>query len=491
MILFNVNRYRFLFKICILLLCYFYSVDSYSQKAYIRVSPRDCINCYLGFFNTSLNYKQKDNIQYIFPEDFEGKRFENFNELYFHKKIGQQQVIFSDSLYNETKKPLNGLSGLVIYFKGKVIMALTAENAVGIDFRKYVDAALNLKELSDFQKEGISPNVQLAVDFENNNLAVSDFIFRKLSLYKNDRLINKIDLKTDDFQTLLKKFLTDKEFKFHKENYQSIKDLGKNYPEYFWPEFSQGNLYLHYLLPYIRKGDDKENEAIVPSMNLVSKIPFSSKIKTSDIIEHSFQKDKNPNTENYSEFLKFFIYKKQYLVLNLLQGKTKSNDLFTAYKFNKTTQNLQFDHFYQLKNKYDSIYSLLSQPNKTTNNIAYSYSNGQVILWFKPYSINLKNNTVHKLDWQQKKKNDTYLYGQIQLWKNNGIYSVLGWNKINRDPSYFIKNYDSNWDLISETELPFYLPNVKGLLISKKNIYVRLQNRLLILPNFILDSQNL
>src|SRR5699024_1782291 len=102
MILFNVNRYRFLFKICILLLCYFYSVDSYSQKAYIRVSPRDCINCYLGFFNTSLNYKQKDNIQYIFPEDFEGKRFENFNELYFHKKIGQQQVIFSDSLYNET-----------------------------------------------------------------------------------------------------------------------------------------------------------------------------------------------------------------------------------------------------------------------------------------------------------------------------------------------------------------------------------------------------
>src|SRR5699024_4976499 len=233
----------------------------YSQKAYIRVSPRDCINCYLGFFNTSLNYKQKDNIQYIFPEDFEGKRFENFNELYFHKKIGQQQVIFSDSLYNETKKPLNGLSGLVIYFKGKVIMALTAENAVGIDFRKYVDAALNLKELSDFQKEGISPNVQLAVDFENNNLAVSDFIFRKLSLYKNDRLINKIDLKTDDFQTLLKKFLTDKEFKFHKENYQSIKDLGKNYPEYFWPEFSQGNLYLHYLLPYIRKGDDKENEA--------------------------------------------------------------------------------------------------------------------------------------------------------------------------------------------------------------------------------------
>lgn len=467
-----------------------------AQKVYVRISPNDCINCYAGAFADILASQQS--FTYIFPESYEGKRFETFNNLYFRNQVSVDNVVFSDSLYTSTEKALNGYSGVIVLYNHKIISAVTVETlGLGrIDFNSLVKAARNLTVLLNKKERGVSTRTSLRVNYERSLAVLSDILYRGLYVFDGKGQWKFVDMKSAEYQELLSRYLPKKAYQYHKKNAEILKKISKFYPEYPNVQFYGDKLYIKFGLPYIKLMNSEKGE----SHRGVFTPRFLSVIDLADYDELSNEKIvSNSYGNNYSEAINprfyltsaFYDYDDELYTLNQLiytkkdVQKKRSFPLFSVLKLNEAEQSVDFDHYTT------NVKTLDFQKDTTLNSkdllmeVTFIGVDHYVMLAYHPIVLNLKNGHIFHLDWpaglnDMHYKNYKLNYKTVQVWEKDKQFVVLA----KKASHYFLKVYNRDWQLLKKMKLPFYAANIEKIRFTKSHIILGTANKMLRLPNF-------
>lgn len=473
--------------VSLFLIIFFFHITTNAQEIYVRVSEKDCINCYIGFFSELLDNSQPE-FKFLFPENIQGKHFDNFNQMYFQGKVSLDNVVFSDSLFQKTKQPLNALSGLVLMDKGEVLMDFSSKEASKYDIDTLLGALSQTKKIFDFKEDGVSSRFSSVVDSEGENLLVIDDLFRKLYFLDENGALKTIDLKDEAFQLVIQNTMEKTAYEFHKKNIGTLKRFKKNFPESFSAIIKNDSLYLRYFMPCIQ--EEKNGGLGIRNELFLSKMPFEgTKINIENMINNTYLVRKDPQKRYYPTFSFTAIYPHFYQINQMIYTQEDLNNktrfpLFIRYVFDEEKKEISFEGFSELKN-FSFQQDTTLNSNDLIIDISFLNFADQILLKHKPYAVDIEEGRKYKLDWDANMNDihypQTITYENLQLWGNKSNFVVLA--KIKNE--YFVKVYDKKWELIKKIAFPFNPNVVEKIRFTKENIYIFTENHILKMDNFV------
>ncbi len=464
----------------------FFPATIKAQDMYVRVSENDCINCYAGFFDDLLSYSKPKDFKFLFPKNYQGKRFEMFNQMYLRGKLVPEQVVFSDSLFQMTKDKLNGLSGLVVIYNGEILLSIPSDEVGQYQIKQILTAISRTVQLLDLKEEGYSNNLAVDVSYSDGKILILDPLFRKIYFLGENGEDKIVDLKSDIFQSVLQHFLTNTEYASHVKNRNQLKNLGKYFPESFVVYLKDSLIYLKYYMPYILK---QNNNLGVWNMPLLSVLPArKTKLTAANIARNTYLLVK-PTEYSYYPTRGFTAMENKLYSINQMIYTEEDVENNTRFPFlnkmslDKDKKEIIFSNFSKGPKNFSFQEDPTLNSKKMFMNISFLSLDDQILLTHFPFAVNINENKKYKLDWDAG-LNDyhfppTVNYENIQLWHKNDNFVVL----VKIKDSYFLKNYSENWELINKIELPFNPKMVKKIRFTKDNIYLLTENELLKMPN--------
>ncbi|WP_430612173.1 hypothetical protein [Flavobacterium sp. JP2137] len=275
----------------LLILTFFVYQNTLAQNIYIRVSERACINCYAGFFSELIASPYKDDFKFLFPKNYKGKRFEQFNELYFESKVTPDRAVFSDSLFDLTNKFLNDFSGIIYIRNNEVITSSSIAdlNNQSINYTAYIESLITFNSLAVFQEIGISNRLSIAVSYNSNYFAIADFLFKNLFLWDFNGQLTTIDFKDEAFQQLLKNYLSEEHYHTHQKYREELNKYGKKFPEPYSISLTDEQITIAYAVPYVLlKQEYRQEFHIMPLLTISVLALPSKKLSAEQLIENSY-----------------------------------------------------------------------------------------------------------------------------------------------------------------------------------------------------------
>ncbi|GEM_PF-5732260 len=490
---------RSLFSKTIIILCFInlivFATPSKAQDVYIRISENDCVNLHGSFFSALTKSPHEKDFKFLFPNKFKGKRFEQFNKLYFQNKVTDNQVVFSDTLYNLTGKPLNGLSGIAWIHNNQLLSTLCAE-CISNQNINILDHVANLSKAStlvNFQEEGMSDRLAIASSYKSNTFAISDYLFRNIYYWDATKNLTNIDLKDEVFSQLLKNKLTTAEYATHIKYLDNLMKVGKAYPEPISIDLNENQMALYYGVPYAKvvNPEDKDNVQIgIMSLPYVAVIPLSTNQPTAyQILENSYLEEYTEEIPEYYSTMTLVLTSKDLYRINQL--KYSAEDLETKRSFpllSKLKMTKKNHAKTIISENQDGIKNFPFQQDTLLNktfvmDIQFSSSNDHILLLNRPYAVNIKTQKKYTLDWDSKVNTyyypATYTYEQLQFWETPTGFNVL----VKKDENYSLKLYNDEWQFQSEKALPFYGKEVKNLRFTKNHVYVFTEDNIFTVSN--------
>ncbi len=468
---------------------------SKAQDVYIRISENDCLNLHGSLFSALTKSPHEKDFKFLFPNKFKGKRFEQFNKLYFQNSVTANQVVFSDSLYDLTGKPLNGFSGIAWIHNNQLLSTLGAESMAKqkINILEYVANLSKSSTLVNFQEEGMSDRLNIAVSYKSNTFAISDYLFRNIYYWDAAKTKTNIDLKDDVFSQLLKNKLTTEDYATHIKYLDNLMKVGKGYPEPISIALNENQLALYYGIPYAKlfNPDDKDNIEIgIMSLPYVAVVPLSTNQPTAyQILENSYLEEFTDEIPEYNSTLTLALTSKDIYRINQLKYSAEDLEKNRRFPLLSKLKMTKKNHVKTLiAENQDGIENFPFQQDTLLNktyvmDIQFSSSNDHILLLQRPYVIDVKTKKKYTLDWDSNLNKyyhpATITYEQIQFWETPKGFNVL----VKKDENYLMKTYNSEWELQSENTLPFYGKEVKDLRFTKNHVYVFTEDNIFTLSN--------
>lgn len=479
------TRSRYVFFV--LMFCLFTNKLS-SQELYIRVSENDCITCYVGFFEKLFKSNENQKVKFVFPGYYNEKRFDNFNKLYFKNKVKLSQTLFSDSLYNLPKKQLDNESGLFVTYKGKVLYAEKARiiSKKNIEINDFIEN-FKVEQFFDFSMNGVSNRLMKAFSYYGKQKVIVDDLFRVLYYWDKDENFTIVDLKDNNFNILLNKYLNKKTYASYLEYKDILVSSGKQYPESIIPIFKNDSLILSYYLPFIRLGVKEETGQkafIISNIALTSIIDIqNNELNLSEIVNQSYLEE--TANENYVESIDYTIYKDKFYRINDVQKETNTEEfsLFTIRTIDDKNKRIKLGLATSTLESFE-FQKTMNVDKDIVTDVAFLSFDNSILLEKKPFAVDLDLSMTYKLDWDGSINNldspSDLDYRQCQFWNSeSGVYHVLVKNK----GFFSLKTYSKTWSLINETPLGFNNDFVKDIGFTKDSVYLFTENELIRMPN--------
>ncbi|HLS31659.1 MAG TPA: hypothetical protein VK021_12445 [Flavobacteriaceae bacterium] len=479
-------------------ICFIKTTSVRAQEVYVRISPEDCINCNLSLFQDVINLSDTD-YKFLFPKKFEGKRFERFNELYFENKILNQSVVFSDSLYQQTQKPLNDRSGVVGFFKDRIIFKAEMEEISNNDLEEIFQSLRKVEMILDRDELGISSSATMEFNYQNPLGVITDIPFKTLFVINKKGEYKSIELNKDVYQKVIKKHSNPKEYDFHSSHLKELKSIGKFFPEYPRVKITDDKVFINYFLPIIKLVEsDTTSHKGVYNLDILSITDFNNdekifrKIDNDLIVENSYL---NPTRENVNQrffptnafsFYNDHLFRINQLIYNQEDDeKDQSFPLFSTYEIDKKEKIIKFDDYS------DKLETLDVQKDSTLNSdemiveLSFLSQKNSILFEVLPYAINLQTKNIYNLDWDQKMNNIHYQdydinYKQLQYWSSEDNWRVL----VMKKNAYYLNLYDAEWKLKENIPLFFHSKNIEDVRFTKDFIYLSTESYFLRMPNF-------
>lgn len=471
---------------------FFLTGTTSGQEVFVRVSENDCVNCYTGFFSELIKNPHNKEFKFLFPENYKGKRFENFNKLYFQNKLSLDRVKFSDSLFEISKDPLNDLSGIILFYKNNLISSIGVEsiNNDKINVLDHLNSMVDSSVLLNLQQEGVSERINIAASYNTNHFAVSDFMYRTLYFWNSQKTLSTIDFKDEGFQQILKDGILPDKYESHRKNRERLRKNGNEFPEVYSLSFSDNELVIGFAIPHIflnKIEDGQEQYYTMPLLNF-SFVPLASDdISVAKIIENSYIEDRSEL--EYIIGLSSATFNKEIYRVNQLMynsndfEKNRTFPLLNKLKVsnNKKERILIYENVNGLENFAFQQDTLLNK--HYLMDIQFVNQDQYILLNHYPYAIDLVGKKKYKLDWDVMLNTHYYptktLYDQIQFWKTSGGFNVL----VKKDGLFYLKSYSENWKFVSEKTLPFNSQKTTNIRFTKKWVFLFTKEEIIVFPN--------
>lgn len=474
----------------LLVLAFFVYQSTLAQKIYIRVSERECINCYAGFFSELIASPYKKDFKFLFPKNYKGKRFEQFNKLYFESKVTPDRAVFSDSLYDLTNKFSNDFSGIIYFHNNQVISASNMTDLISqkINFTDYIKSLTTVNSIAIFHEIGISNRLSIAVSYNANYFAIADFLFKNLFLWDFDGKLTTLDFKDEAFQQLLKSNLTEEHFNSHQKYREELNKYGKKFPEPYSISFTDEQITVAYTVPYVfLKQEDRQEFHIMPLLSISAIALPSKKLNVEQLIENSYIE--NRTQTEYLLSMSLGSYNDNFYRINQLMYNTHDfaeNKIFPFLtKLEKSSdsknKNLVTKDLMGIENFSFQQDTLLNKP--FLMDILFSNIDSNVLLHNYPYVVDIAQKKKHTLDWDSNLNHYYYppkmTYEQLQFWQSENGFTIL----VKTTQQYLLKTYNHHWKLVQEKVLPFNILSVKNLRFTKASVYVFTENEVFTMAN--------
>ncbi|MBB1140018.1 hypothetical protein [Myroides sp. WP-1] len=452
----------------IVFLLWFFSCNLLAQNVYLRISEKDCLNCYINIKQATKDKK----VTYLFPENSKGNRFKIFNESFFDNAIDEKEVLFSDELYSKTSTVLNDLSGLVFIYNNEILFSEKGTDFTIEKVNCFFDAIHSFKKIGNLNTSGLSSRYTIRPDYFQSELIILDGMTQKLYCTA-DTIALKFDFQALNFDSIAKATLSEDDYQNFLNHKTILFNSGRRNINLVNLTSNKNKYYIGFFLPSIlldrklnEQGETNDIYTIRNNYNYFildrKDLNFPEKIYNS-IYTFDFQNEHYYYTLDEALFTDKFYKLNQIIYSDSIDNNTP---LFSAFRINSKKKRIEFQSYTDNISLFDFQKDEKLNTIEVIHSIQFSTFNNLLLLQDFPYIVNLENGDKIKLDWESNDFPKNRRCQNLQLWTTKDTNTIL----FKDDNTFLLKKYTPEFKLISTDKLLFNT-HTKAVFFTEKYIY--------------------